>query len=122
MLKFIKSYYPILVSCLLTYIYSFFLKVSFMELEISDTKGMILAILGLLLVIIVWGEIIGFIIHAVNSKFVENKVLWVILIYMFNIFIFPYYNIKYVIKSDKISLKMIIYVLLMIGSILLGIG
>jgi len=85
----------------------------------NSILGLIVCILTILLVIGIWAEIIGFIIHAVKNKELKNNGLWVALIYFFNIFIIPYYNLKYVFKEKKLKLKMTIFSVLIVSIIVI---
>lgn len=119
--KFIKLYYPMVISilflCFITFVFIVNLKgIAF------DGIIWILLVECLLFVIGIWAEIIGYIIHAVKNKNLKNKVLWVILIYYLYIFVIPYYHLKYVNKSEKVLRDMIIFGILMICSLIIGIG
>ena len=99
-MKFIKKYYPMMVSTLFLGIYSLFVGAVFTQntylLETDLPIMNVLAMLAILLVIVVCIEIVGFIIHAVKN----NYGIWGLWIYLFNIFIIPYYNLKYVVKKE----------------------
>ena len=73
-----------------------------------------------ILVIALWAEIIGFIIHAVKSD-IKDKILWALLIYFLNLFVIPYYNVKYIVKENNVKKYTIIYIVLMIIGIISGI-
>ena len=121
-MAFIKKYYPMMVSTLFLAIYSLFVGAVFTQntylLETDLPIMNVLAILAILLVIVVWVEIIGFIIHAVKN----NHGIWGLWIYLFNIFIIPYYNLKYVVKKEDNKISMITFVFLLIYSLIIGIG
>lgn len=115
-MNFIKKYYPMLITFIFMAMYSYvfaniFAPSSAMK---DDSPFMIIfAILTILSVIGIWAEIIGFIIHAVKNGDQNNKIIWPFLIYFFNVFIVPYYNLKYVVKEKNIKTKMIVYIVLL---------
>lgn len=86
------------------------------ELMMNQVFFGVVITITILSVIEIWAEIIGFIIHAVKNKELNNKVLWCFMIYLFNFFLVPYYNLKHVVKEKKIVSKMIIYGSLLIAS------
>lgn len=115
MIKFIKAYYPMFISILFIFIYGFFAGVIFTDAAGLENGPFLIGflILVICLVIAIWAEIIGFIVHVARRKHVKNPVLWAFIIYFFNIFIIPYYNLKYVIKEKKVTLAMITFGILM---------
>lgn len=121
MKRIIKLYYPMFFSVLLSFILGFVFKGTLVNFNnYSDKIMWIFVGLTLFMVIAIWVEIIGFIIHAAKNKSLDNRVGWSFLIYFFNIFIIPYYNLKYVVKETKIKSKMIIFSLLLIVSFMAG--
>lgn len=124
-MKYIKKYYPMVISIIFVTIYSFLLTAAFTNnINIINNNlnlMIVLMIITFLTVIGIWIEIIFFMIHAAKNKELKNRVLWAIMIYFFHIFIIPYYNLKYVIKEKKVSLQMVLFVILLILSIFEGI-
>ena len=121
-MNFIKKYYPMVVSILFVGIYSLIIGATVTEniylLENDSSYMIILFILGLLFIIAIWVEIIGFIVHAAKN----NNGIWALWIYLFNVFIIPYYNLKYVIKEKEVAVQMTVFVCLLILSIVGGIS
>ena len=121
MRRVVKTYYPMFFSILLSFVFGFILKGTLVNFtNYSDTLMWVFVGLTLFMVIAIWAEIIGFIIHACKNKDLDNRVGWSFLIYFFNIFVIPYYNLKYVVKESKLKSKMIIFILLLIGSFITG--
>ena len=124
---FIRKYYPAVVSVVFLAIYGFLFGTIFSQnsyiLESDSPMMYALLVLVLLLVIIIWAEIIGFIVHAAkNKKLKKNNVLWCILIYFLNIFIIPYYNLKHVWNVKKVKVPMIIIGVLFAVSFAIGVA
>lgn len=121
MKKFLKAYYPMIISVLFIIIYGFLFGCILGNPAILNEESLFLWILivVLVLVIAIWAEIIGFIIHVAKNKKLKNPVLWGFMVYLFNIFVIPYYNLKYVgnEKKDKdknIKVPIIIFSILMV--------
>ena len=114
-MDFIKKYYPMIISIIFVSICSLF--IGAVLIDNFNKSNIIILVLLVLSVIGILAEIIIFIIHAVKNKELKNNVLWAFLIYFFNIFIIPYYNLKYVVKEKKIASKMIIFIILLLISV-----
>lgn len=68
----------------------------------NDTVIAILVLpLSILTVLSCYAYIIGFIIHAIKSRTLTTtqKCIWVLLVYLLNIFIFPIYYFKFIAKD-----------------------
>lgn len=115
-MSFIKKYYPMITSILFIGIYC--LLIADAALENSFLVGnnfptiWFIFILALLLFIAIWAEIIGFMIHAAKN----NNVIWALWIYIFNIFVMPYYNLKYVVKEENVTKQTLFFSILLILS------
>ena len=122
MKKIVKLYYPIIISSLFMFILSLLVSSIFNGWAlINETNfGIIMVFITFILVIALWAEIIGFIIHAVKSD-IKDKILWALLIYFLNLFVIPYYNVKYIVKENNVKKYTIIYIVLMIIGIISGI-
>lgn len=122
MKKIVKLYYPIIISSLFMFILSLLVSSVFNGgALINETNfGIIMVFITFILVIALWAEIIGFIIHVVKSD-IKDKILWALLIYFLNLFVIPYYNIKYIVKENNVKKYTIIYIVLMIIGIISGI-
>ena len=114
-MNFIKKYYPMLISIVFLSTYS--LTVGAVLIDNFDESNTIILAPLFLSTVGIWAEIIGFIIHAAKNKELKNNVLWAFLIYFFNIFIIPYYHLKYIVKEKKIISKMIIFIVLLLLSV-----
>lgn len=123
MKKFVKSYYTFIVGMLFFFVIGALFSCVMINEELMTEPFFfgVLIILIILAVIGTWVEIVGFIIHAANNKSLNNKGLWCFMIYLFNFFLVPYYNLKYVIKEEKINSKMTIYGFLLVVSIVVGV-
>lgn len=123
MKKFIKSYYPMMITILFLSVYGFMLGGVFSGFLDNVTNKFLIVgvvVLTILLVIGIWAEIIGFIIHAAKNKRIKNPVGWCFLIYFFNVFIIPYYNLKYVVNKKKTVIPMVIFGILIFFSTFAG--
>ncbi len=117
-MNFIKKYYPMITAMLFMFIYSaLFCMMITEKVDLIDNAfiGMILLLFVFVTVIAVLVEMVVFMVHA----FKNNNVLWGILIYFFNVFVIPYYNIKYIVKENKINV--ILMVVLYVLSTILGV-
>lgn len=123
MKKIIKAYYPMIVSILFVFIYGIYTGFIINGEEIVEENIFIWIVLGftILFVIGIWVEIICFIIHASKNKHLRNQVVWAFLIYFFNVFTIPYYNLKYVVKMKKVKVSMIVFGVLMAFSLIFGV-
>ena len=65
-------------------------------------------------------EWVYFMINAATNKKVDNKGLWVFLIYMFNVFVIPYYNFKYNGEEKDLTNNMLIYIVVSFISLIIG--
>lgn len=73
--------------------------------------GAIFYLLALILLILFSGyELIIFIKYAIQNK-IKNKVLWIILLLTFNIFVFPYFNTKIIHKEEGNKVLSLIYII-----------
>lgn len=114
-MSFIKKYYPMIISIVFVSICS--LTVGAVLIDNFDESNAIILVPLFLSIVGILVEIIGFIIHVAKNKELKNNVLWAFLIYFFNIFIIPYYNLKYVVKEKKITSKMIVFIILLLLSV-----
>ena len=114
-MSFIKKYYPMIIAIVFVSTYS--LIFGAMLIDNFDDSNAIILVPFFLSIVGIWAEVIGFIIHASKNKELKNNVLWAFLIYFFNIFIIPYYNLKYVVKEKKITAKMIVFIILLFLSV-----
>ena len=110
-MNFIKKYYPMIISLALVLIYS--LIIGAILIYNFDESNYILLVPAVFLTIGLIVETIVFIIHVIKNKELKNKFLWVFLIYTFNIVTIPYYNLKYVVKEEKITSKMVKFIILL---------
>lgn len=121
MKKFLKYYHPMIFLVLLSFVIGFLLKHFVTEFFNQSNQILsVVAVLTLFVIIAIWAEIIGFIIHACKNKTLNNRIGWAFLIYFFYAFTIPYYNLKYVVKETKVKSKMIGFILLLICSFIVG--
>ena len=123
MLKFLKKYIPMIISILFFFIYSGLISLVFIDpstIVESTTNYIVYMVLMFSIIIIFIIEMIFFIVKAATNKNMKDNALWAILIYLFNVFIIPYYNFKYVVKSKKIKIDMAIYISLSVIALILG--
>ena len=120
MIEFLKTYIPMVISMLYFWVFSFILSVAFNGWAFFE-DSMLIVFLLVVIIGISFIEWIYFTIQAATSKTLKDKALWIVLIYLFNMFIIPYYNFKHVIKVKKLEENMIIYISLSIFMVILGI-
>ena len=123
MVKFLKKYIPMIISILFFFIYSGLISLVFIDpstIVESTTNYIVYMVLMFSIIIIFIIEMIFFIVKAATNKNMKDNALWAVLIYLFNVFIIPYYNFKYVVKSKKIKIDMIIYISLSVIALILG--
>lgn len=122
MKKFIKLYWPMMISISFLIIYGIMIGTVFYSETIfeNDVFGIIMVILTLLFVIAIYGEMIYFIIKACKNKDLKHKGLWCVGLYLFHIALFPYFNLKYVCGEKKVKSKMFLFVFLVFISLLVG--
>ena len=123
MVKFLKKYIPMIISILFFFIYSGLISLVFIDpstIVESTTNYIVYMVLMFSIIIIFIIEMIFFIVKAATNKNMKDNALWAILIYLFNVFIIPYYNFKYVVKSKKIKIDMAIYISLSVIALILG--
>ena len=124
MKKFIKLYWPISISILFMFIIGILIGTTFYgdALFEYDLIGFSLVLYTLILVIVIYAEMIYFMVKACKCNEIKNKVLWCLSLYLFNVFVFPYFNLKYICKNKNNKISMIVFILLIIASIILGIN
>lgn len=123
MVKFLKKYIPMIISILFFFIYSGLISLVFIDpstIVESTTNYIVYVVLMFSIIIIFIIEMIFFIVKAATNKNMKDNALWAVLIYLFNVFIIPYYNFKYVVKSKKIKIDMAIYISLSVIALILG--
>ena len=122
MKKIFKLYWPMSISLLFLFIYGFFIGTIFYSDSVfqNNTLGLIILFITILLVIGIYVEMVYFMVKACKNKDIHNKALWCIGLYILNIFIFPYFNLKYIYNEKKNILKMIVFTILIFVS--LGVG
>lgn len=117
MIKFLKTYIPMVLSLLFLFVYSALINVALTN-DINNSAGDNFFIFGIFVIILFFIEWLYFLIksimNTINAKDKSRGVLWIILVYLFNVFIVPYYNFKYVVKVNNIRLNTIIYIILAI--------
>lgn len=123
MVKFLKKNIPMIISILFFFIYSGLISLVFIDpstIVESTTNYIVYMVLMFSIIIIFIIEMIFFIVKAATNKNMKDNALWAVLIYLFNVFIIPYYNFKYVVKSKKIKIDMAIYISLSVIALILG--
>ena len=120
--KFLKLYWPMIVSVAFMVLYGIIFGVSLGNEALfeSDVVGIFLVILTLLFVIAVYAEMIYFMIKASQCKEIKNKVIWCICLYFFHMFVFPYFHLRYVCGEEKLKPKMFLFAFLGIIAFLIG--
>ena len=122
MKKFLKLYWPMIVSVAFMVLYGIIFGVTLGNdaLFESDAVGIFLVILTFLFVIAVYGEMIFFIIKACKHKELKNKGLWCVCLYFFHMFVFPYFHLRYVCGEEKLKPRMFLFAFLGIIAFLIG--
>ena len=123
MKKFIKLYWPMFISELLFFIIGIILGTLFYgdELFSNDIVGLFLVFLTLFVVVSVYAIMIYFMIKTIKNENITNKVLWCVCLYFLNVFIFPYFNLKYLCKEKNIKNKMFTFFFISILILLIGV-
>lgn len=118
-MKIIKTYLPMILSDLFLMVYTILIVVMFADKTDSFNNSPIglISILSVFAFLIEW---VYFMINAAINKKVDNKGLWVFLIYMFNVFVIPYYNFKYNSDEKNLTNNMLIYIVASITSVIIG--
>lgn len=117
----IKQIYPIIFSCMYLFCLAFFMSFAFVS-ELYEIKiEMIIISVGLAFIstISILIEMIVYMVHAGKSKEINNG-LWIVLLYMLNVFIIPYYNLKYICKANNVKIKTFLYAILLVLSCIVG--
>ena len=111
MLIFFKKCWVSIISILFFGILGLLMGVMFSSdvLFTNDFIGILVVIVTAILVIAIYGAMIYLIIHAANNKNLKNRMLWCFGIYFLNVFIMPYYYLKYVCNEKKIKMKMLTF-------------
>lgn len=118
-MKIIKTYFPMILSDLFLIVYTILMTVMFAD-KINSYNNSIIGLISILIIfiyLIVW---VYFMINAAINKKVNNKGLWVFLIYMFNVFVIPYYNFKYNSEERDLTNNMLIYIVTSFISVIIG--
>ena len=122
MKKVLKLYWPIVISLLFFCVYGILIGTIYYgdNLFQNDIIGLIMVIITALFVIAIYAEMIYFMIKACNNKEIKHKILWCVMLYFFHIFVFPYFNLKYLCNENKIAIKMFIYAIAVVIIVVLG--
>lgn len=96
MFNFFKKYIPHITGLLL---FLDLLFVIYFESKISGFLGIFCVLLMFLIVIGVWAQIIYYLIRCFNDKDINNKMFRCFMIYLFNVYYIPCFNLKYIIKD-----------------------
>lgn len=107
-MNFIKKYYPMAISIIYIVFSGYIIGASINENFYVINEPFIISlymIFFLIMTIALPLEIIIFMIHLAKNKELNNRGLWLFMIYVFNVFIIPYYNLKYVVKEKILKLK-----------------
>ena len=59
-------------------------------------------------------------IHAIKNKELKNNALWLLNLYLFNLFVMPYYYYKHMLKVDDVLEKMIAMLIIYVVSFSFG--
>lgn len=120
--SFFKLYWPIFISELLFFIIGILIGTRFYgdAVFVDGSNGLLLVLLTLSLVISVYAVMIYFMIKVFKDERIKNKVLWCFGLYLFNVFIFPYFNLKYLCNEKDIKNKIFIFGFISILVFLIG--
>ena len=123
MKNYFKKYIPMIISILFFFIYAGLISIVFIDMnntiDVSNNFIVYMSIMFSIIIIFII-EMIYFIVKAATNKNKKDNALWAVLIYLFNVFIIPYYNFKYIVKSKTIKKDMIIYIILAVLALILG--
>lgn len=111
MKKLLKLYWPMAITFLFLIIYGLLFGTFYFGEEIfeNDAFGVTIVFITLLLVIGVYGEMIYCIIKAANNKELKHNAWWCISLYLFHIFIIPYFYLKHICGEKKVKGRMFIF-------------
>ena len=123
MIKFLKTYIPMVLSLLFLFVYSALVNVALTN-DLNNHSGDKFFMFGIFIIILFFIEWLYFLIKSIinvtKSDDKSKGVLWIILIYLFNVFIVPYYNFKYIVKVNNVKLNTIIYIILAVIFCIVG--
>lgn len=117
----LKTYIPMFMSVLFFLVYFLLIGAVFKGNELNPNLNSYF-IVGIVIIIAFLIEWICFLVHAAKNKKLENQALWIVLIYLFNVFIVPYYNFKYVVKVKNIKMHIAIYIILSVVAAIIGLS
>ncbi len=72
--------------------------------------GVIFYLLIMIIMMIIDIVLVIYFVKYIIKNNINNKILWIILIIIFNIFIIPYFYMKYIEKEDKILFNSLLYI------------
>ena len=112
MKRFFKLYWPMAITFLFLIIYGLLFGTFYFGEGIfeNDVFGIFVVIITLLLVVGIYGEMIYCIIKAANNKELKHKAWWCIGLYLFHIFIIPYFYLKHICGEKKVRGRILIFV------------
>ena len=119
-MKIIKTYLPMVLSTLFLLVYTVLMMLVFTNKMDAFDELPILIVSFFIIIISFLIEWVYFMINSATNKKVDNKGLWVFLIYMFNVFVIPYYNFKYNSDEKNLTNNMLIYIVTSFISVIIG--
>lgn len=119
-MKIIKTYLPMVLSDLFLLVYIALMTIVFTNKMDAFDESPLLIVSFFTIIISFIIEWVYFMINAATNKKVDNKGLWVFLIYMFSIFVIPYYNFKYNSDEKNLTNNMLIYIVTSFISVIIG--
>ena len=116
----IKTYFPMVLSSLFLLVYTTLMILVFTnKMYKFDNEPLLMATFFIIIILFII-EWIYFMINAATNKKVDNKGLWVFLIYMLNVFVIPYYNFKYNGSENDLTNNVLIYIIISLICIIIG--
>ena len=70
----------------------------------------------IILIALTFISVFAIMIEVIIYTFLDERLRWAFLIFFFHPLTLPYYNLKYVVKEQKVNFKMIIFIILSICS------
>ena len=122
MKRFIKLYWPMVITFLFLIIYGLLFGTFYFGEEIfeNDVFGVGVVIITLLLVVGIYGEMIYCIIKAANNKELKHNAWWCFSLYLFHIFIIPYFYLKHIRGEKKVKGRLLVFVSISVFMFMIG--
>ena len=122
MFGYLKKIWPIIIIVLFVAVYGLLFGVEYDLIAngaVSANNDFIF-IPAIIIALVFTGCWIWFMVHAIKNKELKNNALWLLNLYLFNVFIMPYYYYKHMLKVDDVLEKMISMLIIYVISFSFG--